>query len=144
MYNTRGKNALANLFLNPQLFQRMIGKDQKEPLSFDVSGFADWMGLDLYLDARRVMLSGFISGTKTQNWGFTLLGQKSDKTEWGKILPSNAASVSVLNISDYNTYLAAIHSFQPKFIDWQLSVITSYSIHYTKLYDVASGLKVGK
>ena len=115
IYGTKGKNVIANVFVNfqrfPQLLSSFVLPDYR-PAVRSLSGFAGWAAMDVNLLSDMLLMNGFVDPPDSLTSMASLFtGQTPQKITAGEILPGSVASFLSLTMSDPAQYIDAYRSY---------------------------------
>jgi hypothetical protein len=104
---TAGKKALARLYLNFPLFSDFAGNilNEGELSHNSISGFANWMEMDVVIKPQQLLLNGFSVTNDSVSQYLDCFAQEPQQVIVPEILPYDVSLLLDLGFSDFESYL---------------------------------------
>jgi hypothetical protein len=118
LMKTTGKQADINIFVNHKQADRLFTKhiaDNIKTKAQLVKTYASWTEIDLNLSSDRILLSGFTSGNKNENYyANVFLNQQALASRADRFLPGTTTFYTTLVLSDINKFMTDYEDFLKK------------------------------
>lgn len=115
VYESAGKNELANVYINPKQFESIFTHNFSENVADNLVNFrnyADWIELDLNLDTEKILFNGFVQNVDSlASFSQIFYSQQVCSMNCREIIPDNSCYYTILAFNNKENYSEKLNSY---------------------------------